>query len=84
MAGAADSGRPLWRRRGEGPAGPPSPGPQQGRRNLSQLTSLGIFPGEEITLLQRSPVYVIRIGGTTLALDEDMAACIRVRRSARA
>ena len=65
-------------RRSAGVAG--GQGEGMGKRCVAQLTSLGVFPGEEIVLLQRSPAYVIRVGGTTLALDENMASCIRVRR----
>ncbi len=75
-------GPPWARRRRQQAAGPGAEaGPGHGKRCVAQLTSLGIFPGEEIVLLQRSPAYVIRVGGTTLALDENMASCIRVRRA---
>lgn len=62
--------------------GPSVPTPQgRGRRRVAQLTSLGLFPGEEVEVLQTSPVFVVRVGGTMLALDRDLASCIRVRRS---
>lgn len=52
-----------------------------GRHRIAHLTSLGLFPGEEIQVLQISPAFVVRVGGTTLALDADIAACVRVRRT---
>ncbi|MBC7286576.1 MAG: metal-dependent transcriptional regulator [Armatimonadetes bacterium] len=81
-AGAGPPARPAWGiGRGHGRWGPPRPaqGPAA-RRCVAQLMSLGVFPGQEITLLQSSPAYVIRIGGTTLALDENVASFVRVRR----
>lgn len=66
------------RRAGRGRRGP-GPG---GRARIAHLTSLGLFPGEEITVLQTSPAFVVRLGGTTLAIDRQVAACIKVRRAA--
>jgi DtxR family Mn-dependent transcriptional regulator len=78
------------RRWGEEPAaaphghrggGPPEPGGPRGPggRRIGQMASLGLFPGQGIEVLQTSPTYVLRVGGTTLALDTELAGCIRVR-----
>jgi Fe2+ transport system protein FeoA len=48
------------------------------RRNT--LTVFGLTPGTEITLLQRSPSFVIRVGETELGLDREIARGIFVRR----
>ena len=48
------------------------------RRNT--LTVFGLTPGTEITLLQRSPSYVIRVGETELGLDREIAEGIYVRK----
>jgi ferrous iron transport protein A len=48
------------------------------RRNT--LTVFGLTPGTVITLLQRSPSYVIRVGETELGLDREIAAGIYVKR----
>jgi Fe2+ transport system protein FeoA len=48
------------------------------RRNT--LTVFGLTPGTEITLLQRSPSFVIRVGETELGLDREIAEGIYVRR----
>lgn len=48
------------------------------RRNT--LTVFGLIPGTEITLLQRSPSFVIRVGETELGLDREIAEGIYVRR----
>jgi Fe2+ transport system protein FeoA len=42
------------------------------------LTVYGVLPGAEITLLQRQPACVIRVGETELALDPDIARDILV------
>ncbi len=42
------------------------------------LSAFGLVAGSEITLLQRRPACVVRIGETELALDPDIAAEILV------
>lgn len=54
---------------------------RRGRQRIGQMASVGLFPGQTITVLQTAPTYVVRIGGTTLALDDELAASIRVRHS---
>lgn len=48
--------------------------------HLHKLLSLGIVPGTEIRLHQKSPSYVIKVGETQIALDKDVANQIYVRR----
>ena len=47
---------------------------------LVKLSSLGIVPGVTISLLQRSPAAVLRVGETTLAVDPAIASEIYVKR----
>ncbi len=44
-----------------------------------RLASAGVLPGTAVHLLQRRPVYVIRIGFSELAIDRESAGHIRVR-----
>ncbi len=46
---------------------------------MDRLASLGVVPGSEIRLTQRSPSVVIEAGETTLALDPEVAAEIFVK-----
>ncbi|MGI6605136.1 MAG: FeoA family protein [bacterium] len=46
--------------------------------DLNKLMALGVLPGAPLTLLQRHPSYVLRIGETVLALDEKIARSILV------
>jgi DtxR family Mn-dependent transcriptional regulator len=55
-----------------------APGSAEARR----LASLGILPGVELVLLQRTPAFVLRVGYTDLALDTGLAERVRVRRDA--
>jgi Fe2+ transport system protein FeoA len=48
------------------------------RRNT--LTVFGLTPGTELTLVQRRPSFVIRVGETELGLDREIAEGIYVRR----
>ena len=48
-------------------------------KRLNQLTSVGLLPGVTIQLHQRSPAFVIDVGQTSLALDEQMVSGIYVR-----
>lgn len=45
---------------------------------LVKLSSLGVMPGVEVTLVQRNPAVVLKIGETTIALDGEVADTILV------
>jgi DtxR family Mn-dependent transcriptional regulator len=47
---------------------------------MDRLAALGVVPGSEIRLHQRSPSFVIEVGETTIALDPEIAAEIFVKR----
>jgi DtxR family Mn-dependent transcriptional regulator len=47
---------------------------------MDRLAALGVIPGSEIRLHQRSPSFVIEVGETTIALDPDIAGEIYVKR----
>ena len=47
---------------------------------LDRLGNFGVVPGTKITLRQKRPSFVVEFGGTTLALEEDVAREIYVRR----
>lgn len=49
------------------------------RRN--SLAVFGLVPGSELRVLQRYPSFVVRIGETVLALEDDVARDIVVRRA---
>ncbi|HDS74416.1 MAG TPA: DtxR family transcriptional regulator [Firmicutes bacterium] len=48
-------------------------------KRLDRLAALGIVPGTEISLKQKSPSYVIRCGETEVAIESSVAADIFVR-----
>ncbi|HUK66140.1 MAG TPA: metal-dependent transcriptional regulator [Anaeromyxobacteraceae bacterium] len=47
---------------------------------MDRLAALGVIPGSEIRLHQRSPSFVIEVGETTIALDPEIAREIYVKR----
>lgn len=47
---------------------------------LRKLTAFGIMPGFDIVVIQRYPAFVLQIGFTQVALDEDIASEIIVVR----
>lgn len=47
-------------------------------RTLRKLTVFGLLPGAEIEVVQTSPVYVLKIGNTELALDYEAAVGLAV------
>lgn len=47
---------------------------------MDRLAALGVVPGSELRLHQRSPSYVIEVGETTIALDPEIAGEIFVKR----
>jgi Fe2+ transport system protein FeoA len=52
------------------------PGGGAGRK----LAALGVLPGVAVTLVQRSPAFVFRIGHAEFAVDAELAGHVRVRR----
>ncbi|NOZ76379.1 MAG: metal-dependent transcriptional regulator [Euryarchaeota archaeon] len=48
---------------------------------LDRLSTMGLIPGSVITLHQKRPSYVIRVGETDLALDEKIARDIFVKKA---
>lgn len=51
----------------------------QHHRRLDKLATFGLLPGVKIRLHQRQPSFVVQIGETTIAIDEETAADIYVR-----
>ena len=46
---------------------------------INKLIAMGIIPGVLITLEQRFPSFVIKVGQTRLAIDREIARAIYVR-----
>ncbi|MBM3499966.1 MAG: metal-dependent transcriptional regulator [Armatimonadetes bacterium] len=46
---------------------------------LRELMSIGLLPGAPVKLLRKSPAFVLSLGESEFALDEDMAKAIYVR-----
>jgi Fe2+ transport system protein FeoA len=46
---------------------------------MARLTAHGLVPGTRVTLLQRSPAFVVELGETTLALERRVAEGVRLR-----
>lgn len=65
---------------GEGEGGRVTCLEDPGSTEARKLATLGILPGADLVLLQRSPAFVFRTGHTEIALDAGLAARVRVRR----
>ena len=50
---------------------------------VKKLLAMGVHTGMHITLEQRFPSLVIRVGRTRIAIDKDIASSIKVRVSTR-
>jgi DtxR family Mn-dependent transcriptional regulator len=50
---------------------------------MDKLAALGVVPGSEVHLHQRSPAYVLEIGETTVAIDPEIAGEIFLKRIER-
>jgi DtxR family Mn-dependent transcriptional regulator len=48
-------------------------------KRLDRLAAVGLVPGSAVRLHQKRPSYVIELGETTLAIDEEIAGEIFVR-----
>ncbi len=44
----------------------------------AHLIALGVLPGAELTLVQRYPAFVLRIGNAEFAVDSELAGRIHV------
>ena len=51
---------------------------QPGTAGTAHLVALGVLPGAELTLLQRYPAFVVRVGHTEFAVDDQLARRIHV------
>ena len=49
---------------------------------LVHLANLGLRPGARVRLQQKTPAAVVRVGGTTLAIEPEIAGAIYVKRGA--
>lgn len=47
---------------------------------LNKLLTIGALPQTEVELLQKRPTFVIRMGYSTFAVDEELASCITVQK----
>ncbi len=47
---------------------------------LDKIASFGLVPGAVVTMHQRQPSLVVRVGETQLAMDELIARCVHVQR----
>ncbi|MEE9219474.1 MAG: FeoA domain-containing protein [Acidobacteriota bacterium] len=47
---------------------------------LARLSAYGVAPGSRLKMIQTRPTVLIEVGGTRLALEGDVAACIQVHR----
>lgn len=52
-------------------------------KRLDKLASFGVVPGSGIKLHQKTPSFIIKIGETDLAIDEDIAKEIYVRKAGK-
>ena len=48
------------------------------REKKRKLLTLGILPGEEITLVQKYPVLLLKLGYSFVAIDENLGGNIKV------
>lgn len=51
---------------------------EPGSTGTAHLVALGVIPGAEVTLLQRYPAFVMRVGHTEFAVDDRLARRIHV------
>lgn len=50
-------------------------------KDLQKYLILGLIPGEKIVVLHHTPLYVVQVGHTQIALDHEGAGAIYVRLS---
>ena len=50
------------------------------QKYLGKLLAFGILPGTAVRVLQTFPAYVLTVGYTEVALDQELAARIMIKR----
>lgn len=50
--------------------------------DAARLAGLGLLPGVRLRVVQRFPAYILQLGHTEIAMDEGLAAHVRVRTDA--
>ncbi len=50
--------------------------------DLRKLMAIGVLPGTQVAVAQRFPSYLIEVGNSRFAIDQELAEKIHVRRSA--
>jgi len=45
-------------------------------KRARKLMALGVLPGMKVVVVQRFPTWVLQVGNTMVALDDDCASCI--------
>lgn len=51
---------------------------EPGSQGTAHLVAFGVLPGVEVMLLQRYPAFVLRVGHTEFAVDDQLARRIHV------
>ena len=46
--------------------------------DVRKLLAYGLVPGVRVRVVQKSPAVIVRVGGTELALDAELAAALEV------
>jgi len=49
-------------------------------KRLNRLVNLGVIPGGKLKLIQKKPSFLLKVGSTDIAIDEEIASEIYVRR----
>jgi ferrous iron transport protein A len=55
----------------------------QDEKIVKKLLAMGVHTGMQITVEQRFPAFVIRVGRTRIAIDKNIASSIRVKVTTR-
>lgn len=50
-------------------------------KKMQKLMSMGVLPGSQVTLMQKFPSYIFKVGNSQFAVDDMLAREIHIRRS---
>lgn len=48
------------------------------KKTLNKLMALGVLPGMKVSLMQKFPSYIFKVGNTRIAADEEITGSIVV------
>lgn len=51
----------------------------QDNKTITKLCAFGLFKGVEVRIIQTYPAFILKIGYTEVAVDDEIASCVEIQ-----